>query len=323
MIPKPTLPRRFVRATFAAAIVIVFTLSDALYTVPEGDFAVVTRFGRPVREIRDAGAYWKLPASIDQVRRISRRRNIFSTPETTSFTRDKKNIVLSTFVVWRVENPLTYLQAVGEIPSAEIHLTGMVLAAKAQVVGQQDLTALVSTREEEIQVGAMEDAMTQSVCMRARSRLGIVVDKIGVERVAFPTENLSAVFDRMRVERQGEANRLRAEGQKAAQVLRDDAYVKSQEILRAGKEEAARITAQTERDIAEQQAAVYGRNPEFYRFWSSLQASKRALQERATLILSTDQLFFEELAEPHPEPSPRSWTPPPEPEATSAERRHP
>lgn len=291
------LVRLALRTTFAGALIALFALSDSFFTVAEGESAVVTRFGRPVRELRDAGAYWKLPASIDQVHVVSRRKNLFSTPETTSFTRDKKNILLSTYVVWRVEDPLRYLQSVGSMESARTNLTGMVLAAKAQVVGQHDLTALVSSRPEEIQIRAMEDEMTANVSARSR-QLGIVIDQVGVERVAFPTENMTAVFDRMRIERQGEANRLRAEGQKAAQEIRDVAYVKSQEILRQGKDEAARITARTEREIARNQAAVYGKNPGFYQFWSSLQASKRALKERATLILSTDQLFFDGLTAP-------------------------
>lgn len=287
--------RTLTRSAFATAIVLVFVFYDSFFTVKEGEAIVVTRFGQPVRELTEAGPYWKLPASIDQLQVVSRRRNIFTTPETTSFTRDKKNIVLSTFVIWHVAEPLKYLQSVGAIESAEVSLSAMVLSAKAQTVGQHDLTALVSTNREEIQLRQIEMAMASVVSQNSLSKMGIMVDHIGVERIAFPMENIAAVFDRMRVERQGEANRLRAEGQKAAQAIRDDAHIKSQEILREGKEEAARINSKTEREISERLAAVHGRNPDFYRFWSSLQASKRALKERSTLILSTDQLFFDGL----------------------------
>jgi len=291
------------RAAFAALIVGVFVLYDSFFTVREGDAIVVTRFGRPVRELTQAGPYWKLPASIDRVHVISRRRNILTTPETTSFTRDKKNIVLTTFVVWHVEQPLAFLQSVGDLSSAETNLTGMVLAAKAQTVGQHDLSALVSTNPEEIQLPRIEADIAQAVAKRSIEKLGIVVEQVGIERIAFPPENLSAVFDRMRVERQGEANRLRAEGQKAAQAIRDDAHVRSQEILREGKEQAAQINAMTERNVAERLAEVHRQNPDFYRFWSSLQASRRALKERSTLVLSTDQLFFDGLGSPLSAPS--------------------
>jgi regulator of protease activity HflC (stomatin/prohibitin superfamily) len=96
----------------------------------------------------------------------------------------------------------------------------------------------------------------------------------------------------MRIERQAEANRLRAEGAKEAQAIRDKTHVETQEILRKGREEAARITAEAERRAAELLAEAHQKNPEFYQFWSSLQASKRVLKEKATLILSSDQLFF-------------------------------
>ena len=123
-------------------------------------------------------------------------------------------------------------------------------------------------------------------------KLGIGVDQVSVERIAFPEENLEAVFERMRIERQAEANRLRAEGAKEAQAIRDKTHVETQEILRKGREEAARITAEAERRAAELLAKAHQKNPEFYQFWSSLQASKRVLKEKATLILSSDQLFF-------------------------------
>ncbi len=108
--------------------------------------------------------------------------------------------------------------------------------------------------------------------------------------------NLEAVFGRMRIERQAEANRLRAEGAKEAQAIRDKTHVETQEILRKGREAAARITADAERRAAELLAKAHQKNPEFYQFWSSLQASKRVLKEKATLILSSDQLFFGGLA---------------------------
>ncbi len=323
---EPTSKRRLVtRMSFAALIVGVFVLYDSFFTVREGDSAVVTRFGRPVRELSEAGPYWKWPAAIDQVHVISRRRNIFTTPETTTFTRDKKNIVLTTYVVWHVERSLAFLQSVGDYETAETNLAGMVLAAKAQTVGRHDLTALVSTAPDDIQLRSIEADITTGVSARAKEKLGIVVDHVGVERIAFPSENISAVFDRMRVERRGEASRLRAEGQKAAQAIRDDAHVRSQEILREGKEQAAQISAMTERKVAERLAAVHQQNPDFYRFWSSLQASKRALKERSTLILSTDQLFFDGLSAPPNEP-PGTASDQPTPRAAtsgSQERRAP
>lgn len=283
------------RGALAVGIVAVFVVLDTFYAIEEGQVAVVTRFGRPVREIVEAGPYWKWPTPIDTLHVFDRRRRIFVTPEVAHFTRDKKNIVLSTYVVWHVERPLAFLQAVGNAETAETNLAGLVGAAKTQRIGRHDLSALVSTRRENLHVEEIETEITAETSTAALTKMGVVVDQVGIERIAFPAENLAAVFDRMRTERQAEANRLRAEGAKAAQAIRDEAHVKSQDILRVGRNEASQIAAEAERRAADLLSAIHKQNPGFYKFWSSLQASKRVLKEKSTLILTSDQLFFDGL----------------------------
>lgn len=283
------------RGLLASGIVMAFVLFDTFYTVEEGQGVVVTRFGKPVREIVDAGPYWKFPTPIDTLHVFDRRRRILITPDAASFTRDKKNVVLSTYVVWHIDRPLAFLQAVGTSDTAEENLAGMVIAAKTQRIGKHDLSGLVSTNPSLLCIDEIEKGIASETSAAASSRMGIVVDQVGIERIAFPEENLAAVFDRMRIERQAEANRLRAEGAKTAQGIRDEAYVQSQETLRVGREQASEIAAEAERRAAQLLAVAHEQNPGFYKFWSSLQASKRVLKERSTLILTSDQLFFDGL----------------------------
>jgi len=286
------------RLAFAGAIVALFALYGTFFTVPEGFSGVVTRLGRPVREIRVAGAYWKWPTPIEQIQLIDQRRTTFVTPQVATFTRDKKSVVLTTYVVWHVERPLLFLQAIGDLDRAQENLAGMITAAKNEHLGSFDLTALVSLRRSEVRLAEIEADLLREVSGPALSRMGIAVDQVGIERIAFPEENMAAVLDRMRAEREAEANRLRSEGAKQAQVIRDDAHVKSQEILRNGREEASRISAATEQEAARTLAAAHDQAPEFFRFWSSLQASRRAIKEKSTLILRSDQLFFDSLTSP-------------------------
>jgi len=295
---------RLLSRTFAATCVFVvcgvFLTQASFFTVSEGEAVVVTRLGRPTRTLLEAGPYGKLPSPIDEVHRIDVRSRVFTTPKIAVLTRDKKNVVLTTFVVWKVSDPAKYLQSVVDTGAAEVQLSGLVAAAKNKQLGKFDLTALVSLRPDEIRIGDIEAEMQREVSAAVRDSLGIQIEQIGVERISLPPENMVAVVERMRAERRSEANRIRSEGAKQAQAIRDDAHVRSQDILKVGREEAGRIFAEAERRAGEILAAAHSKSPEFFEFWSSLQASKQALQERSVLVLRSDRLFFDTLLSEKP-----------------------
>ena len=287
------------KIAIASLVVGGIVLQSVYFSVVSGHAAVVTRFGRPVREISEAGPYGKWPWPVDQVYDIDQRWRLFHTPFTATLTRDKKSVVLLTYVVWRVQHPLLFLQSVGSMADGDRKLDGMVTAAKNFRTGQYDLTALVSTNEEEIKTGEIEAKILGDVEDKAREKFGIEVREIGFKRIAFPEENSPAVLAHMRSERTVEANRLRAEGAKDAQAIRNDVMVRTEGILKEGRERAGKIRGEAEMAAAAIYAKAHGRDPEFYRFWRSLEAAKKALGGgKATLVLSTDEGLFHVLMDP-------------------------
>ena len=294
---------RAARLVTVGALVAVFLLYATFFRVREGHAVVLTRFGRPVRVMTEAGPGWRLPPPVDQVHEIDCRKQILDTPLAATLTRDKKNIVLSTYVVWHVVDPLRFMQAVGSPSAATAHLAGMVTAIKNEAVSQIDLSAIVSTSPDSIRTAEVERHVTEATGRLARERLGVTIDRIAFQRVSLPEENVPAVLDRMRSEREAEAGRVRSEGGRIAQAIRDKAHVEAQEILRQGREEAGRITAAAEREAGELFARAQEEAPEFFEFWSALQASKLALGKNATLILRSDQAFFGALIDDIAQPS--------------------
>ena len=286
------------RAGVSLVVVCLLLIYSAYFSVTEGEAAVVTRFGAPVREITAAGPYWRWPWPIEQVHLIDARMKLFNTPFTATFTRDKRNVILLTYVAWRVEKPLIFLQAAGSREVAEKKLDGMVTASKNFHLGRYDLSALLSTQRGSVRVGEIEQAILDDIRSPILDKFGIRVDQIGFKRIAFAEENVAAVLTHMRSERKAEADRLRAEGEKDAQAIRDEALVKSEEILREGREKAGAIRGQAEKEAADIYAQAHNVDPEFYRFWRSLEAAKKVLTGRATLILRTDQGFFDVLTDP-------------------------
>ncbi len=283
------------RIGFALIVVGLLLAYGSSFTVSEGNNAIVTRFGDPIRAIHQSGLYWKWPWPIEQVHPIDVRYRYFNTPFTATFTRDRKNVVLLSYVVWRVEDPLLFFQAWGTPEAAEQKLDGMVAAGKNFHMGNYNLTALVSTTSGEIKTDEIEGAILKDVQGPALEKFGISVEQIGIKRIAYPGENMSAVLDQMRAERRSEAGELRAKGKKEAQHIRDEGLVKAEEILRTGREEAGRILGKGEKEAAEIYAQAHQLDPEFYRFWRSMQVIKKTLGAKATVILRNDQEPFNQL----------------------------
>ncbi|MEM9701624.1 MAG: protease modulator HflC [Planctomycetota bacterium] len=266
--------------------------------VREGRAAVVTRFGKPVRTLTEPGPYFKLPWPIEDAREIDLRKRLFNTPYTATLTRDRRNVVLLTYVVWRVEDPRLFLQSVGDETLAATKIDGMVTAAKNTLMGRYDLTALVSIDPTQIKTPEIEAAIVEEVQPIAADKFGIRIDQVGFKRIAYEETNVTAVLAQMRAEREAEAKQLRALGDKEARRIRDDAAVRSETILRDGRLEAGKIRGEAEREAAQIYAKAHQADPEFYRYWRSLEALKRTLGQNATVVLRTDQGFFDLLADP-------------------------
>ena len=232
---------------------------------------------------------------------------LFNTPYTATFTRDKRGVILLTYVAWRVEKPLLFLQAAGGRRLPRRSLTAWSPPPRTSISAATIWRHSFPPQPGAIKASEIEQAILDDMRGPMLDKFGVRVDQVGFKRIAFPEENVPAVLANMRSERKAEADRLRAEGDREAQGIRDDALVKSEETLREGREKAGRMRGQAEKDAAEIYASAHKLDPEFYRFWRSLEATKKVLGGKATLILRTDQGFFDVLmgpGQPAPKPPP-------------------
>lgn len=283
---------RLVRVLLALALAAVVASYAMVFAVPEGFAGIVLRFGRPVAELSRAGPGWKAPWPVDELVLVDCRARLTEPPYTATFTRDKKSVVLQTYAVWRVERPLLFVQAAGSIEVAERKLAGMLAAAKNVQMGRYDLSALLSTTPGTLQMERIEEEIAGEVRQAALEKLGVKLMQVHFRRIAFPEENVPAVLAHMRAERQAEADRLRAEGERDAAAIRNQALVRAEEILREGRENAGTIRGRADRRVAELHADANQLDPELYRLWRSLEAARAALANKATVVLRSDQAFF-------------------------------
>lgn len=287
--------RHAIRWLIGAGAVSLIVASGLLYTVREGQVAVVTRLGAPRAIVTAAGLHLKLPWPLERVHALDARARVFTSRFVETLTRDKRNVVLQAFVVWSVGDPLTFLQSVGDTQTAEDRLDGLVTNAKNAVLGRYELGALVSTDPGAIRLAEVEDAILRDVDATARERLGIRLHQVGLSRLGLPPENTRFVLDQMRAERAQFAARHRAEGEREASGIRAQTDLEAARIRAEGQRKATELRGRADAEAARIYADAHRRDPEFYAFVRSLESLRSLLGRRSTVILRTDAPPFDLL----------------------------
>ena len=280
--------QRWLRAIVGTLALLAIVFSATAVVVTEGQSLIVTRFGHPVRVATDAGLHWKLPWPVDQAVLIDMRRRVYETGLTEMLTRDKKNVIARTFVVWHVADPLAFVQAIGDQKAAEDKLDGLLTNAAISTLGGHDLSALVSTNPEDLQVDQIEHELRASTAPMALRSYGVTVEQIRVERLALPSDNVSAVFDQMRAERHQFAAKFQAEGDLEASRIRSEAELAAARVRAKGAEEQARIRGEAAAQVARTYGDAHKVDPDLYRFTRSLESLSKLVTGSTSLILRTD-----------------------------------
>ena len=280
--------QRWLRAIMGSLALAAIVFSATAVVVQEGHAVLVTRFGHPLRAATQAGLHWKLPWPIDQAVLLDMRRRVYETGQAEMLTRDKKNVIARTFVVWRIDDPLTFTQAIGTDRGAEDKLDGLLTNAAIGTLGGHDLSALVSTNPGDLQVDRIESELLASTAPMALRNYGVTIEQIRLERLALPEENVTAVFEQMRAERRQFAVKFQAEGELEAGRIRSEAELAAARIRAKGAEEQARIRGEAAAQVARTYADAHRVDPELYRFTRSLESLGKLMTGNTSLILRTD-----------------------------------
>jgi modulator of FtsH protease HflC len=287
-----------IRAAVLAAVVLL-ALAAVPYVVDATEYAVRTRFGRPVEVVLRPGLHLKLPI-VDEVTRLDARLLYFDPPTAEFLTEDKKNVVVSPFVVWRIEEPLRFLQKLYTRENAESRLADLVASEMGAALGRLPFSGLVSATEGEAHFADASAAIAERVRKRATDDYGVRVVDVGIRRLAFPDQNREAVYNRMRAERERIARRFRSEGEEEAIKIRAEADQQRTKLLADAYRTAAELKGQGEAEAARLYAQAVNRDPELYRFLRTLESYDKVLDDKTTLILPADAPLLRLLTEGPP-----------------------
>ena len=259
--------------------------AQSVFTVHQVQKALVLQLGKPIGAILEPGLHFKLPF-IQNVLYFDSRILNFDARPADALTKDKKAIVLDNYARWRITNPLTFYQTLRTPLAAQSRLDDIIYSELRVVVGQYDLTAVVSSERQAIMDQVMKRAneLTQA--------FGVDVIDVRIKRTDLPPENQRAIFGRMKAERERQAIQYRSEGEEEATKIRSTAD-RDRAVLLAEANKTSEVTrGQGDAEATRTFAQAVSQSPDFYEFVRSLDAYKKVFKERARVILSPDDPFL-------------------------------
>jgi modulator of FtsH protease HflC len=276
------------RALFAIAAVLVvagiFAMSS-LFIVDQTEQALLLQLGKPIRVIRTPGLGVKEPF-IQNVVIYDKRLLDFEPPPEEVIGADQKRLIVDTYARYRITDPLLFYQTVATEAVVRARLGALVSGSLRQVIGNVTLSALLSPERADIMRQIRDE-----VAAEAKS-FGIDVVDVRIRHADLPPQNSEAIYARMRSERQQQAALYRGEGAQAAKTVRANADRERTVILADAQRQAQEVRGAGDAQAIGIYAAAFGRDPQFFAFYRSMQAYRAALEGHNTSFVLTPQSNF-------------------------------
>lgn len=275
-------------------IFLVLLFFFCVYTIQEGQKGLLLRLGKLVNNpetnqpyVFDAGLHVRIPF-ISQVRIFDARMQTLDIKSSRIVTEEKKDVLVDYYVKWRINDlPLYFTRTGGNGVQAETLLEQKLNDGLRAEFGKRKITEVVSGERSDIM-----NILKRQASVSAKS-LGIEVIDVRIKRIDLPSEVSSAVFARMRAERQRIANMHRADGRAAAEAIRAGADAKVRIAIAQAESSAKGIYGEGDAEAAKIYAQAYNKDPEFFGFYRSITAYKEVFADKQDfLILRPDSEFF-------------------------------
>lgn len=270
----------------AAAVALVFVLFNSLYILPQTEQAIVLQFGEPVRLVKEPGLKFKVPLIQNVVFYDNRLLNL-DPPAQEIVLNDKKRLDVDSFTRFRIIDPLKFYQTVRTEEQARSKLKEIVNSSVRKILGRTTLQELLSQKRTQIMSDISAAVKTDA------QQIGVSVADVRIRRADLPIEVLQAINARMKTERERDAKEFRAQGQQNAQQIRAKAEKERTIIIAEAAKQAEILRGEGDREATRIWNKAANRDPQFFAFYRSLAAYKKALNEgKTSLVLSPDSEFF-------------------------------
>jgi modulator of FtsH protease HflC len=275
-------------------VLVLVVLSASMFTVDQRQNALVFQLGEVVSVKTEPGLYFKLPL-IQNVRFFDTRILTLDSADPERFiTSEKKNVLVDSFIKWRViDAKQFYVSVGGDETRAQIRLNQTVNDGLRAEFGKRTINEVVSGRRDEIMSIIREKADQDA------RKIGVQVVDVRIKRVDLPETVSENVYRRMEAERKQVANELRSTGAAEAEKIKADADKQKEVIVAEAYRDAQSVKGEGDAKAANVYAAAYGRNPEFYAFYRSMQAYRESFKSKNdVMVLDPSADFFKYMKNP-------------------------
>ena len=268
---------------------IAFIGLTTVFIVDETEQVVILQFGKPVRTITQPGINLKVPFPIQEKIVFDDRLLEYDSPPEEILSQDKKTLIVDNYIRWKIVDPLQFLKTVQAIPTALSRMDDIVYSELRRELGTHDMVEIITENREQL----MEEVTEAS--NSATMEYGISVIDVRIRRVDLPSENEESIFARMEAERKRQANKYRSEGEEEAQKIRAATDRDKTIILADAYKEAERLRGEGDAQAVNIYARSYSSDPKFYEFVRTLDAYKKVVDDKTTLVLPSNSRLFKLL----------------------------
>jgi len=271
----------------ALLLVVLVIGSQSVFTVSQWQKAIMFRLGEITEADFKPGVHFKMPF-INNVRKFDARLLTLDVEPERFLTAEKKNLIVDSFVMWRVADVTRYYTAVaGDERHARLRLEQIIKDGMRGQFSKRTINEVVSGERDDIMRALTAESNTQA------QQIGIAIEDVRIKRIDLPAEVSNSVYRRMKAERARVAKEFRSQGSEAAERIKADADRKRQVIIAEAYRGAQKVRGEGDATAADVYAKAYGRDKEFYSFYRSLAAYRESLGGSGDMmLLSPDSDFF-------------------------------
>ena len=266
------------------AVILVLLGWQGLFVVHQSQQAILLQLGRPLDRVYGPGLHVKVPF-IQNVVLFDARILDYDARPAEALTSDLK----TNYARWRIVDPLLFYRTVRTIPNAQAKLDAVVYSQMRAHVARHTLTEVVDSARSSIMDSVTKQASAQM------KEFGIEVVDARIKRTDLPAENLRAIFERMRAERERQARQYRSEGAEESTKIRSTADKERALILAEANRDAQILRGEGDAEAARIFAEAFTRSPEFFAFQRSLEAMKKSLRDNTRIVLTPDSPLLQPL----------------------------
>lgn len=271
-----------------AAVVVLVLLLNSLFIVKEGQYKVVLKFGEAVRVVGSPGLQFKLPF-VENTMTLPKQQMTYESNPTSILTKDKKPIIVDNYTVWRIEDAQKFLRTAKTVGVGVQRIDEAVYNSVRRKLSEINYENIISENTER---GNINDEITKDVAAALeRDHYGIAIVDVRIKRTDLPEGNKQSVYNRMISDRQSIAARYLSEGDEESRKVMSKADRSATELIAEAEAAAKKIVAEGEGQAAKIYNEAYGKDPEFYKFYRTLDSYVTTLKNEPVILLPIDSPY--------------------------------